>query len=249
MPIIPRILHQTWRTAELPPLFRRCRDGWLARHPAWEHRFYDDDDCRSVVSAIGGAWLAIYEALSTAIQRADLFRYLVVHAHGGVYADLDMECFRPIDALVDGAACVLSVEAHLTARRQAELGYARPLQLANCVFAAAPGTPFFARVLGRIERAAERGELGVEVDADVEDTTGPRMLTRCFDGLGADERDSIRVLPQILLMAPLGCPRVPFFGPPIHARHLTAGTWKAKSARSSLQRWWVERNRLPPLWP
>ncbi len=243
---IPRILHQTWRTNALPRLFQRCRDGWLARHPGWEHRFYDDAGCLALVRSRGARWVELHDRLPTAIQRADLFRYLVVESHGGVYADLDMACYRPVDALIEGASCVLSIEAHLTRERQRELGYAAPRQLANCVFGAAPGHPFLRALLARI---ADLDRLEVRTDADVEDSTGPRTLTRAFERLDAAQQAAIRVLPQILLMAPRECPRLPGLGPPIHARHLTAGSWKRARGRSSLQRWWIERNRLPPLWP
>lgn len=33
-----------------------------------------------------------------AIQRADLFRYVVLYDAGGVYADIDVSCSVPIDS-------------------------------------------------------------------------------------------------------------------------------------------------------
>jgi mannosyltransferase OCH1-like enzyme len=243
---IPRILHQTWRSRALPRTLQRCRDSWLSRHPAWEHRFYDDEGCRALVHECGRRWVEVYDSLPTAIQRADLFRYLVMESHGGVYADLDMACYRPIDALIGGASCVLSIEAHLTKTRQRELGYRAPRQLANCVLAAAPGHPFFRALLSRI---GSLDRVVVTTDADVEDSTGPRLLTRAFERLDASDRAAIRVLPQILLMAPRECPRLPWIGPPVYARHLAVGSWKRTRRRASLRRWWIERNCLPPLWP
>jgi mannosyltransferase OCH1-like enzyme len=242
---IPRILHQTWRTDALPTRFDECRETWLRQHPGWDHRFYDDAACRAIVASKGARWLRLYDQLPTAIQRVDLFRYIVVEAYGGVYADIDMTCYRRIDALLDGASCVLSIEAHLTVGRQRELAYRSPRQLANCIFAAAPGHPFLRAVLTHV---ANTRTFDVRCDADVEDSTGPRMLTRVFEHLDPAEQSTIRVLPQILLMAPRECPRIPL-GPPIYARHLVAGTWKRNRGMTSLRRWWIERNLLPPLWP
>jgi mannosyltransferase OCH1-like enzyme len=242
---IPRILHQTWRTRELSSKFERCRDSWLQHHRGWEHRFYDDAACRVVVQLCGGDWLEAYDRLPMAIQRADLFRYLVVFAYGGVYADVDMFCYRAIDKLVDGACCVLSIEAHLTEERRRELRYRKSRQIANCIFAAEPQHPFLGALLTHIKNS---DRFNVMKDGDVEESTGPRMLTRVFEHLDVVEQSTIRVLPQILLMAPRECPFVPF-GPPIHARHLVAGTWKQEAGPASLKRWWIERNLVPPLWP
>lgn len=243
---IPRILHQTWRTKALPFAFARFRASWIARHPEWEHRLYDDDDCGALVELTGAPWPNLYSRLPTAIQRADVFRYLVVHHHGGVYADIDMECHRPLDALLQGAECVLSIEAHLTERRRRILGYRTPRQLANCVFAAAPRNAFLGHVLARLERLDPSD---VRTDMDVEDSTGPRMLTRVFESLSRSEQEQIRVLPQVLLVPPNLPSALERWVAP-YSRHHFAGTWKRDSStRRSLWQCWIERDRMPPLRP
>ena len=86
-------------------------------------------------------------------------------------------------------------------------------------------------------------------DADVEDSTGPRLLTRVFDGLRPAERACVRIVPQMLLLPPrwpLGLERV---AAP-YTRHHFAGTWKRDPARRrSVWERWIERDLLPPLWP
>jgi len=245
---IPKILHQTWKSGTLPAEFEHYRDSWLGHHPTWEHRFYDDAACHAFVGSCGQPWGDLYASLPTAIQRADLFRYLVVHEKGGVYADIDMVCYRPIDELLEGGSCVLSVEAHLTGQRRRELGFGTPRQLANCIFAAKRGDPFLGVLLAHIADL-EVLRFTVHADNDVEESTGPRMLTRLFEELDPVEGARIRVLPQVLLMGPWEYPRIPFIGPRIYARHVAAGTWKRARGRNSLRRWWIERNRLPDPWP
>lgn len=246
--MIPKIIHQTWKTHVLPEQFERWRDSWLARHPTWEYRFYDDASCEAMVRSCGQPFVDTYQSLRTAIQRADLFRYLVVHREGGLYADMDMVCYRPVDELLEGTPCVLTVEAHLTDQRRRELGYTQPRQLANCIFAARPGHPFLESLLTRIV-GLDGDALAVDSDPDVEVTTGPRMLTRAFEELDPVVQATIRVLPQVMLMAPLEYPRLPLIGPTIYARHLAVGSWKRAPSRSSLRRRWVERNRWPAPWP
>ena len=151
----------------------------------------------------------------------------------------DMECVRPVGALLKTADAILSTEAGLTPRRQRELGYARPFQIANCIFAAQPGQAFFK---GAVERAlslsagrpnAARG--------DIEDLTGPRMLTRLFY---EHPWPGVAMLRQIALMAPRHYPNVWPLNRNVHARHHFFGQWKER-ASVPLSRRWVERD----LWP
>ena len=230
-PAIPHIVHQTWKSADLPPRFAKWRQAWRTLHPQWDHRFYDDADIRRVIADRAPRWLSVHDRLPRAIQRVDLFRYLIVYLDGGLYADLDMEPHLPSDSLVADASCVFCVEFHLGARRQKELGYRLPWQIANCIFAAAPGHEFFAEILDEIGRRASNP---VIKDADVEDITGPRMLTRLAFALTREQRGAVRILPQINWMAPREYPRIGPLARLVHASHATAGTWRTA--------------RIPRLW-
>src|SRR5262249_19791982 len=65
---------------------------------------------------------------------------------------------------------------------QVELGYARSIQLANCIFAAAPGHAFLGELMARVASYVDHAPMEGIHDGNVEDSTGPRMLTRCFEG-------------------------------------------------------------------
>lgn len=43
--------------------------------------------------------LKIYDSYERDIQRADIFRLIVVYLYGGFYMDLDMLCLRNMDDL------------------------------------------------------------------------------------------------------------------------------------------------------
>jgi hypothetical protein len=43
---IPRIIHQTWKTADVPPRFAAWRESWARLHPGWQHRLWTDEDNR-----------------------------------------------------------------------------------------------------------------------------------------------------------------------------------------------------------
>jgi mannosyltransferase OCH1-like enzyme len=44
MSAIPRILHQTWKTREVPERFRGYVASWRRHHPDWEYRLWTDAD-------------------------------------------------------------------------------------------------------------------------------------------------------------------------------------------------------------
>ena len=241
--MIPTLFTQTWTSRTLPPQAARLRETWIARNPDFACRLFDDEACEALVAATFPEHLDAYRALPFPIMRADVFRYAAIFRDGGLYADIDMECLRPVGALLSEADCLLAVEAVLGRRRTRELGYASPFQIANCVFAAVPRHPFF---LAAVRRACALAQRHLSPGrADVEDITGPRMLTRLFFEGGWE---NVSVTPQIALMAPLLYPAVWPLNRSMFARHHTFGTWKEKR-KIPLSRRWIERNRLPNPFP
>lgn len=241
--MIPDLITQTWRDRTLPEAARPYAESWRRCNPAMNYRLFDDADCDALMADAFPEHLDLYRRLPFPVMRADVFRYAVVHRDGGIYADIDMECLRPVAPLLADRKAVLSVEAEITARRQRELGYARPLQIANCIFAAMPGTEFFRAAVDRAMRlCAARSSIA---RSDVEDLTGPRMLTRLFY-----ERDwpELTVLRQIALMAPRHYPAIWPLSANMHARHHFFGEWKRPQKRS-LSRILVERDKWPNPFP
>jgi mannosyltransferase OCH1-like enzyme len=76
--MIPRIIHQTWKTREVPKQFLFFQKTWQTHHPEWEYRFWTDEDSRELVAHHYPAFLGTYDAYRDPICRVDAFRYLVV---------------------------------------------------------------------------------------------------------------------------------------------------------------------------
>jgi len=241
---IPKILHQTWKDHDLPEKFRIWQNSWIRHHPDWEHRFYTDDDCTAFIRQTFPGWLDIYKHYREPVQRADLFRYLIIYHCGGLYADMDMECFKPIDSLMEERFCLFSIEAYLTSGFQKELDYPKPFQVANCIFAAGPYHPFLDHILKRVKALSS---LPILNDNDVEETTGPLMLTRLFFNIPGDMESLVTLLPQINFMSPNVYPNIFPINLNMYARHHCAGTWKKDKKKMGLKRRLIERNRLPGL--
>src|SRR4051812_9789011 len=93
--MMPRIFHHVWPGSDvMPAQTERLMETWRYHHPSWELRLWRPDDLR---------WLAnraLFDRAPSYAQKADIARYEVVRAFGGVYLDTDMECLQPIDELL-----------------------------------------------------------------------------------------------------------------------------------------------------
>lgn len=166
---IPRILHQTWKTYEVPEEWWDCVNSWKRHHPDWEYRLWTDDAGEDFVARHYPDFLATFQNYPYGIQRADAIRYLVLHHHGGVYADLDYECLRPLDPLLRDHTAVIGLEpdAHAAFSKVDHM-------LCNALMASEPGHPFMAAVIRHLQEAIH----GTVADFDILATTGPLMLNQ-----------------------------------------------------------------------
>ena len=92
---IPRVVHQTWPSRELPAKLASFVRSWHRLQPHWGYRLHTDSDNQELVKS-RYEWLWPHYAAMTSIQQADVARLLYMHAFGGVYADLDVELLQPL---------------------------------------------------------------------------------------------------------------------------------------------------------
>lgn len=179
---IPRIIHQTWRDEQVPERYRRYQESWRALHPGWHYRLWTDEALRAFVAAEAPSFLPIYDGYAQPICRVDAARYLVLERLGGVYADLDVECLRPLDPLLAEGGFLIGREpdthvAHAGAHK-------RGLATIPCpsVIASVPGHPVWREVRAALVEDHRR--------RDPLDATGPFLLGRVL----ARHRGPIRLV-------------------------------------------------------
>ncbi|MCE9648478.1 MAG: glycosyltransferase [Parvibaculum sp.] len=168
--IIPKIIHQLWKDETIPERYRALSESWRKHHPGWEYRLWTDADIRAFVASEYPSFLSIFDAYNEPVCRADAGRYLILRKLGGVYADLDTECFRPFDGLLDGHLCVMGLEPRSHLKTPEMQGRGVDKLLCPTVIASVPQHPFWNEVWKGL-CARQRG-------SDVLDLTGPLMLTR-----------------------------------------------------------------------
>ena len=93
---VPKLLHQSWKNATLPAKFEAWSKSCRTVNSDWEYVLWTDDDNAFMVEKYAPWFLDSFNALPEPIERADASRNLYMHIFGGVYADLDTECLRPV---------------------------------------------------------------------------------------------------------------------------------------------------------
>ncbi|MCW5769990.1 MAG: hypothetical protein KIT16_00030 [Rhodospirillaceae bacterium] len=249
--MIPRIVHQTWRDAEIPAPLRRYAETWKRLHPGWTYRLWTDADLAELIEQRFGTYAAMYRDYPVPIMRADLGRYLVLKAHGGVFADLDAEALRPWDELTGDARPILFEEpsSHAELPFVRRRGFARIVS--NALIASPPAHPFWDHLLDLLRRC--------RYARNPRDATGPFALTAAI--ARADGDTAPKVLPAWLVSAadnlgskvapPQGPPRDGAPAAPLAAHHWMGSwwhdgqTWPAGYAqpRSAPRLSWRERMR------
>lgn len=178
--MIPKILHFTWKSEQLPRQMQAYYDAWRRLHPDWDIRLWTDERMRAFVAETYPGFIATYDAYPKMIQRADSFRYLVLGALGGVYADLDVEPFRSIEGLLHHE-CFLGIEPleHIFPDRHHQ---GVPFLLTNAFMGSVPGHQLWKDIIARMP------DLG---DQETFYSTGPSMVTSAVLRLDKGDRPTL----------------------------------------------------------
>jgi mannosyltransferase OCH1-like enzyme len=135
-------------------------------------------------------FLPTYDSYDKEIKRADAIRYMYLYTYGGIYADLDFECLKPFDALLEeykGYDIILGqMESDLSQWHSSN-------NIPNAIMISKPGCSFWLRVLERmvVKASSSQGQGRPEVE------TGPVVLKEVYSSWFGFER--IKLLPPSIL--------------------------------------------------
>lgn len=101
---IPKIIFQTWKTRkveDIPSNMRKWSLSWKTHNPSYKYLLWDDHDNRDFIQNIYPWFLTKYDSYDKEINRADAIRYFFLYHYGGIYADMDFECLKDFDSLLE----------------------------------------------------------------------------------------------------------------------------------------------------
>lgn len=177
--LIPKIIHQTYKTEKIPEVWRPGQQACVDLHPDYQYILWTDEMSRDFIAEKYPWFLKAWDAYPYPIQRADAIRYFALAHYGGVYIDLDDGCKRRLDPLLTVPAFVRETQ---------------PTGISNDVMGAVQGHLFFVKVLDKLERYQRNWFVPY---ITIMFSTGPLFLSAMlmqYKRKGAPEAGKVRVL-------------------------------------------------------
>jgi mannosyltransferase OCH1-like enzyme len=188
----PKRIFQTWKNKSPPKKMAYWAETWRLHNPDYEYVLWDDADNRRLVSEKFPWFLQTYDGYDVEIKRADAIRYMFLYTYGGIYADLDFECLKPFDSLLEEYSGYDIILGRMESSSGPSAKWHSSNNIPNAIMISKPGCSFWIRVLQRmVMKAAVSGGQG---RPEVE--TGPIVLKEVYSFAWTD---SIKVLPSSVL--------------------------------------------------
>ena len=99
--MIPKIIHQTWKTTTIPEQWKDSVKTCQDIHPDYKYILWTDETMDNFVKNEYKWFYETYKNYKYNIQRCDAFRYLVLYKYGGIYIDMDIVCKKKLDPLLN----------------------------------------------------------------------------------------------------------------------------------------------------
>lgn len=258
---------KVWHSAKFDNLSENQREwtgSWTRKNPSFRQELLTDRSAEAFVRAhyfkTRPDIVEVYEALLIPILRADLFRYLVVLAEGGIWGDLDTSCEKdvsdwvPLEYRNENIDMIVGLEFDIEWRGA---GAEVASQFCNWVFVGRKSSRnlqiIVDTVLNKLKGIAKANAVGIdgitlEMLSDVVEVTGPKIMTvAIMESLGqllgrtVDDRDFAHTKRPKLVGDVLIMPGVSFAalqngnptdqGDPLVTHHYE-GSWKKEDAEA-----------------
>jgi mannosyltransferase OCH1-like enzyme len=105
-------LHQIWFNLGASDVAPHSTRRYLIRemNPDLEYRLWSLSDANKLVSQHYPQYMSLWNSFPHGINKADFFRYILMHRFGGIYFDLDFVCCRSLQPLMKENTVVLGEE-------------------------------------------------------------------------------------------------------------------------------------------
>ncbi|GEQ72748.1 hypothetical protein JCM33374_g6436 [Metschnikowia sp. JCM 33374] len=158
----PAYIWQTWKHGlnddRFDANYKEGQAQWAFRNPGFVHELFNDDTSFATVKHLYShipEVIEAYEALPEVVLRMDFFRYLILFARGGVYADVDTMPLQPVPNWIPEnveateLGLIISVGMESTDKNwRSELH--RRLEFGQFIIQSKPGHPILREIIAQI---------------------------------------------------------------------------------------------------
>lgn len=166
----PKSIFQTWKTkTNLPSPFEYWSNTWKQLNPSYEYTLWDDADNRKFLETHYSWFLPRYDSYDVNIKRVDAVRYFYLFHYGGIYADMDFECLKPLDQLlIDYSEYDILLGSMETGN-----DWKQDHSIPNAIMISKPKARFWEHVIVNLNENKTN-------DISTENQTGPIFLKNCL---------------------------------------------------------------------
>ncbi|CAH2352325.1 putative glycosyltransferase Hoc1p [[Candida] railenensis] len=158
----PAYIWQSWKHGlndeRFDEKFRQGETEWAWKNPGFVHELFNDDTANAMIHHLYVSIPEIvraYDMLPEVILKMDFFRYLILFARGGAYADIDTVPLQPIPNWIpenvspNELGMIIAVDIDSSASNWREI-YWRRLQFGQFILQAKPGHPILREIIAQI---------------------------------------------------------------------------------------------------
>jgi len=101
--MIPKIIHQTWKDKNLPPIIYKLVSENISflKSKGYEYMFWTDEMILKLITEEYPDFYNIYKLARTGVQKGDIARIILVYHYGGIYIDLDVLVLKDFEEILD----------------------------------------------------------------------------------------------------------------------------------------------------
>lgn len=160
---IPKIIMQTWKTKNVPDIWKESPESIKNVMTNWKHVLMTDEENRNFVKEHFPDFLPYYDNFPYNIQRADAIRYMWLYINGGVYMDLDIAVQKNVEDLLGNEDFYLTTSSNIES------------SFTNSFMVSKPKVDFWLKVIEEMKKPVPSWCISKHMI--VMYSTGPGMLT------------------------------------------------------------------------
>jgi mannosyltransferase OCH1-like enzyme len=230
--MIPKIIHHIspedkslWH-----PFWSQCYESWYEQFPNYDFKIWNDQsDLDCLVKDHYPRYWNLYQAFPVHIMRIDFARLCILHKFGGIYADMDMFCYKNFEHYLTKDIMFLENLTHEYTDAQWE----------NSMMSSAPGHRLLEELMKYTQtcfiqfrpqfQKQNSNWRSIENDKIVNNTTGSGMISEASKHF--QKYFDIGIFPcELFNNRPVS------YDPKFYTKHIHTSVWGSEYAKTDLDR-------------